>query len=99
MKTCNECGFSYHESLSTCPECGAPNDMIATSTRRLSNCPNCGAPATNSLKCDYCDSLFPKQEDKPYQHTATQTSENENAAVGMGVAAFLGGIFGGLLGD
>lgn len=87
MIECNECGCPYSESLSCCPECGNPTKFSSNQTD-LTNCPNCGAPVSNSISCDYCGTTFPKK------HLVNQ---NKNSDSNPDVAAFLGGLVGGLI--
>lgn len=101
MKTCFECGCPYNETLSFCPECGAPNKSIPSTTKLatgITNCPNCGAPITNRVSCEYCESLLPQLESQtPVVITNTnQSGDSAGTAIG---AALLGGIIGGILGD
>lgn len=101
MRTCFECGCPYNETLSFCPECGAPNSSISTSTKLvagITNCPNCGAPITNRVSCEYCESLLPqsKTQNNVIINNTNQNSDYSGTAIG---AALIGGIIGGILGD
>lgn len=100
---CSECGFPYDNSLRMCPECGNPTPSTASNHTGLTNCPNCGAPVTNSNRCEYCDSVFPKDgPDVVYVNNPVQVSApsgSSDSAFSVGAAAFLGGVIGGILGD
>lgn len=100
MITCSECGCPYDEGLSYCPECGNPTVMRFVNRTGLTNCPNCGAPVTNNVACEYCESAFPsavKSPEKVIIHN--NTNSDNDSGIGVGAAAFLGGVLGGLLGD
>lgn len=89
---CTECGYKYPSFYSTCPECGCPTSFNTQRTNyvKQTSCPNCGAPVTNGLSCEYCGTAYVRQTN------AQQTSNN---SVDVGVAAFLGGVVGGILGS
>lgn len=88
MIECKECGCPYDENMPSCPECGNPTEY-STNTTGSTNCPNCGAPLVNSIACEYCGTVFPKQNNRT----------NNNSRTDVGVAAFLGGLVGGILSD
>ena len=94
MIECKECGCPYDERMQSCPECGNPTDYSANMTGKT-NCPNCGAPLTGSVSCEYCGTEFPRI---PIQ-TQPQVVNivNQNNGVDAGVAAFLGGVVGGMI--
>lgn len=100
MKTCYECGCPYSETLSSCPECGAPNNSVSSPTKLangITNCPNCGAPVSNKVSCDYCESLLPRVA--PRTTVVNNVQKEDNSAGAAFGAALLGGIIGGILGD
>lgn len=97
MKTCNECGFEYNEALGACPECGSPSECMVTNVvSKQTNCPNCGAPVTNNVLCEYCESLLPRVNAPLSNKSNSNNGDTAETVLG---AAFLGGLFGGLLGD
>jgi ribosomal protein L32 len=88
MIECTECGCPYEDSLPCCPECGNPTEYSSNKTS-MTNCPNCGAPIINSISCEYCGTVFPKP-------VIQNRNQNDNS-IDTGVAAFLGGVVGGLI--
>lgn len=101
MRTCFECGCPYNETLSFCPECGAPNNSISTLAKLvagITNCPNCGAPITNRVSCEYCESMLPQlnSQNNVIINNTSHNSDSAGTAIG---AALIGGIIGGILGD
>lgn len=102
--TCSECGCPYENNLDYCPECGNPTERRNINETGLTNCPNCGAPVTNNVACEYCGSAFPKEVPQKVIINNTTTninnetsqSDGTNTAIGVGTAAFLGGIVGSL---
>ena len=88
MIECTECGCPYEENLPCCHECGNPTEF-STNITSMTNCPNCGAPLTNSVSCEYCGTVFPKP--------VNQKPKQDGNGVDVGVAAFLGGVVGGLI--
>ena len=100
MITCNECGCPYSKSLPYCPECGNPTNTRFVNQTVLTNCPNCGSPVTNNTACEYCESAFPTTVKSPEKVIINNNNNgSDNSAMGVGAAAFLGGILGGILGD
>lgn len=101
MITCSECGFPYNENQPYCPECGNPTVLRFVNQTGLTNCPNCGAPVTNNVACEYCESAFPSVVKAPEKVIINNnnTSSNNDSGIGVGAAAFLGGVLGGFLGD
>lgn len=90
---CNECGFRYSASSSYCPECGHPTSRNTSNGVHYTNCPNCGAPITNALECEYCGTVHPRIANNQTQ------GYNSNDAMNVGIAAFVGGVVGGILGS
>lgn len=88
MIECKECGYPYDESRPSCPECGNPTEYSLNTTNKT-NCPNCGAPLTNSISCEYCGTVFPRPQ--------FQTINRPNDGIDAGLAAFLGGVVGGII--
>lgn len=102
MITCSECGCPYSESYSYCPECGNPTISRFVNQTGLTNCPNCGAPVTNNVACEYCESAFPSAVNGPENVVINNNyndSDSSDSGIGVGTAAFLGGVLGGILGD
>ena len=100
MITCSECGCPYSDNLPCCPECGNPTVAKFVNQTGLTNCPNCGAPVTNNIACEYCESAFPSAVKGPEKVIINNNnSGNNDSAIGIGAAAFLGGVLGGFLGD
>lgn len=104
MIVCDECGCPYEENLEYCPECGNPKAIKFANRTGLTNCPNCGAPVMNNIACEYCKSAFPQE--KAEQVIINNTTINKEApknsdgyGIGVGAAAFLGGMLGSFLDD
>ena len=93
MIDCKECGYSYPDNFDACPECGNPTALSVNKTGHTS-CPNCGAPISNSVSCEYCGTVFPKEQ--PIVQYVQQP-QNNDTAVGTAAAAFVGGLIGGAL--
>lgn len=90
---CTECGYQYPACCSSCPECGHPTSLNTTQMGgvKQANCPNCGAPVTHAVACEYCGTAYARQVNGP------QPVNGDN--LNVGVAAFLGGVVGGILGS
>lgn len=99
----NECGCPYEENMEYYPECGNPTTIKFVNKTGLTNCPNCGAPVTNNIACEYCESAFPQEKSEQVIINNTtinkEAPQSGNSGIGVGAAAFLGGMLGSFLDD